>query len=180
MKKLYTVTEYANLVGKDPGNIRRMLLEGRLEGEKLGKQWVIKEGTEYPVDARIRSGKYCGQRKRNKFNKENPALKKPLKQMEKLLKDVYGDSLNEIKLYGSYARGTQTAESDIDVAVILKKRQTEKMHDEMTDGIVDIELEYGVVLSIILIECDEFAKWKHVVPFYINLCAEGITLWKAA
>ena len=32
MKEMLSVTEYANLTGRDPGNIRRMLAAGRLEG----------------------------------------------------------------------------------------------------------------------------------------------------
>src|SRR5438067_1533594 len=35
------------------------------------------------------------------------------------LKNMYGDRLAKIILYGSYARGEQTAESDIDLLVVL-------------------------------------------------------------
>ena len=45
MDNYYSVTEYSRITGKDPGNIRRMLINGRLAGEKLGNQWVIKADT---------------------------------------------------------------------------------------------------------------------------------------
>ena len=41
MSEYYTVTQFAEITGKDPGNIRRLLAYGKLAGEKLGKQWVI-------------------------------------------------------------------------------------------------------------------------------------------
>ena len=55
---LISVTEYANKYGKDPGNIRRMLLCGRLAGYKIGKQWVLDEDEKYPEDNRVKNGKY--------------------------------------------------------------------------------------------------------------------------
>ena len=36
------------------------------------------------------------------------------------LRDLYGDRLVSVILYGSYARGEATEDSDIDVAVVLK------------------------------------------------------------
>ena len=43
-----------------------------------------------------------------------------LARIKALLTDLYGDALVDVVLFGSYARGEQTAHSDIDVAVILK------------------------------------------------------------
>ena len=48
----YTVTEYSKRTGKDPGNIRKMLLQGKLVGEKLGNQWIIPKDAVYPDDHR--------------------------------------------------------------------------------------------------------------------------------
>ena len=126
MESYYTVAEYAKHLGKDPGNIRRMLISGRLEGSKLGNQWVIKAGTPYPEDKRVRSGKYYDWRKRTKFISGNHSLQPMLEQLVVNLCKIYGDRLERVVLYGSYARGTQTAESDIDIALLLKSGHTEK------------------------------------------------------
>jgi hypothetical protein len=64
MSDYYSVTEFAKLVRKDPGNIRRMLLKGDIPGEKIGKQWIIPKGTHYPDDRRVRLGEYRNWRKR--------------------------------------------------------------------------------------------------------------------
>ncbi|MCD8218397.1 MAG: nucleotidyltransferase domain-containing protein [Clostridiales bacterium] len=92
---------------------------------------------------------------------------------------IFGSSVDSIILYGSVARGTQTEESDIDIAVILDS-YTEDMHERMTDFIVDLELEHDVVLSVRLINFDKFKKWENVMPYYKNVKKDGIVLWKAA
>ena len=92
---------------------------------------------------------------------------------------IFGNVLERIILYGSVARGTQTAESDIDIAVIVR-RYTEDMHDKMIDLTVDLELEYNKVLSVLLIDYDNFREWEDVLPFYKNMMKDGIMLWSAA
>ena len=92
---------------------------------------------------------------------------------------IFGNVLERIILYGSVARGTQTAESDIDIAVIVR-RYTEDMHEKMIDLTVDLELEYNKVLSVLLIDYDNFREWEDVLPFYKNMKKDGIMLWSAA
>ena len=92
---------------------------------------------------------------------------------------IFGNVLERIILYGSVARGTQTEESDVDIAVIVRK-YTEDMHDKMIDLTVDLELEYNKVLSVLLIDYDNFREWEDVLPFYKNMMKDGIMLWSAA
>ena len=91
---------------------------------------------------------------------------------------IFGNVLERIILYGSVARGTQTVESDVDIAVIVRK-YTEDMHDKMIDLTVDLELEYNKVLSVLLIDYDNFREWEDVLPFYKNMKKDGIMLWSA-
>ena len=92
---------------------------------------------------------------------------------------IFGNVLEGIILYGSVARGTQTAESDVDIAVIVRW-YTEDMHDKMIDFTVDLELEYNKVLSVLLIDHDNFREWEDVLPLYKNMKKDGIMLWSAA
>ncbi len=179
MGEYFSVTEYARRTGKDPGNIRRMLISGELPGEKIGRQWAIPKNAACPEDKRVTSGKYRNWRKQLEITRNNPELIKSLKQMCIKLSDVYGSNLEKIVLYGSYARGEQTEESDVDVALVLREKETKTQHDAMIDLVVDCELELGIVLSTVSIEEAEFAKWRRVLPFYKNIEKEGITLWKA-
>ncbi len=95
------------------------------------------------------------------------------------LQSIFGDLLEQIILYGSVARGTQTEESDIDIAVIVHP-YTQEMHDRMIDFTVDLELEYDKVLSVLLIDYDNFKEWETVLPFFKNMRKDGVTLWSAA
>jgi putative toxin-antitoxin system, toxin component len=92
--------------------------------------------------------------------------------------EIYGDVIEEIILYGSYVRGQETSESDIDIAVILRLPDTDELHRKMIDIVVDNELELEITLSVITIEEDNFNEWNSTLPFYKNLLKEGISLWK--
>ena len=92
---------------------------------------------------------------------------------------IFGNVLERIILYGSVARGTQTEESDVDIAVIVK-RYMKDMHDKMIDLTVELELEYNKVLSVLIIDYDNFREWEDVLPFYKNMKKDGTMLWSAA
>ncbi len=92
---------------------------------------------------------------------------------------IFCDSIYSIILYGSVARGTSTPESDVDIAVIVKS-YTKEMRERMLDILVDLELEYNKVLSVLLIDYDKFREWENAMPFYRNIKQEGITLWPVA
>lgn len=64
MGKLLSVSEYARLTSKDPGNIRRYCLSGRIPAIKVGNQWCIDSDTPYPKDKRVSAGSYKDWRKR--------------------------------------------------------------------------------------------------------------------
>ena len=93
--------------------------------------------------------------------------------------EIFGERISNIILYGSVAKGTQTEESDVDIAVITEN-YTKEMHDKMTDCMVEIELEYNKVLSVLLINNDKFSEWGEIIPFYKNVRKEGICLWPVA
>ena len=42
-----------------------------------------------------------------------------------------------------------------------------------------MDIKYDRVFSIIDIDKEIFEKWGAVVPFYKNIQAEGVVLWKA-
>ena len=178
LQDYYTISEYAKITQKDPGNIRRHLISGNIMGEKVGKQWLIPKDTIYPVDKRLKTGVYSDQRRKVILRKTHPDLMKALTSMSKDMRKIYGDNLSEIVLYGSYARGTETPESDVDIVLFLNVTASDKEHDSMTDTVVDYELEQGKTLSVITVEIDHYKKNKDYLPFYRNIQKEGVVLWK--
>lgn len=106
---------------------------------------------------------------------------------EKILQELVNGILSimeskviRIVLYGSVARGTNTTESDVDVALFMNGNLDRDTEDKLSDLVVDMNLKYDKVFSVIDIDYDVFKKWEKVTPFYINVVQEGIVLWKAA
>lgn len=96
------------------------------------------------------------------------------------LQKTLGGRVLSIIIYGSVARGTATEESDVDVAVVVKGVLDDNEEELLSEFVVDMNLKYDRVFSVIDIENDEFEKWGDVSPFYRNVREEGIVLWKAA
>lgn len=86
----------------------------------------------------------------------------------------------EIILYGSVARQMDDKDSDVDIALLIHGDLSNECEDKLSDFIVDMNLKYDKVFSVIDIEYDHFLKWLKILPFYMNIEKEGITLWKAA
>lgn len=174
-----SVSQYAQQTGKDVGNIRKLLISGRLEGEKVGNQWIIPSDAVYPTDLRVKSGQYRNWRDKKSVWRKNAKLMKVLNKMSDNISNVYDGKLDKVIVYGSYARGEEQVDSDIDIVLVLNEEETEEMHDVMTDIVVDYELEYGKTLSVIVIDNKDYSVWKDVHPFYKNINKEGVVIWKA-
>ena len=93
------------------------------------------------------------------------------------LSRLFGDRLDDVLLYGSYARGTQEDGSDIDVMALVRMPQTElsRYRRQVSDFSSDLDLKYGVLLSIVLRDADEFSRQSGVLPFYRNVISDGIS-----
>ena len=173
---LISVSEYAMKNKKDPGNIRRFLAEGRLQGMKIGKQWVLDEDTQYPVDQRLVSGIYKNSRKK-RYLYSDRILASSVREMLKDLRGIYGNSLLKAILYGSYARGEETEESDIDIALLIEGKTDPEMTEKMLSCVARHELDCGKVLSVVDIDNKKYSEWSDTLPFYRNIKKEGIILW---
>lgn len=173
---LMSVSEYAVKYKKDPGNIRRLLASGRIQGHKIGNQWVLRDDVEYPSDLRVVSGAFRNTRKKRYFN-SNAILSDSVRRMIKELRGIYGECLLRAVLYGSYARGDEMEESDVDIALFINGNQSREMYEKMISCVARHEIECGKVLSVIDIDNRKYDEWVGVLPFYRNIEKEGIVLW---
>lgn len=89
---------------------------------------------------------------------------------------IFGSRVEQILLYGSYARGTHDEESDIDLVAIVHgdRRELQEKLKEVWDISSDLELEYGVIISPTVIPYEEYVKYKADLPYYRNISEEGI------
>ena len=172
-----SVSEYALKTGKDKGNIRRMLIDGRIPGIKIGNQWVIDSTTGYTSDNRIKTGEFRFWRRKTALNRI-PGFSALVRRIIDGARGVYGNRLLSVILYGSYSRGDQTDESDIDIAVILLSESDEKEIGLMTELAARTEIAFDRIISVVDIPIDKYNEYKNILPFYRNIDKEGIVLWK--
>ena len=92
---------------------------------------------------------------------------------------VIGDDAVKIILYGSVARGDNTWESDVDIAVLTEGNYDCKdRRDKLFEAIYPLDMKYDTFFSVIPIEAYHYFICKYEIPFYMNIEKEGITLWK--
>lgn len=101
-----------------------------------------------------------------------------LRKMNYIYRQTYQNRVSAIYLYGSYARGTSTDESDIDIVAIVNGERCELQErlKEIWDIASDMGLDYGVVISPTVIPQDEFECYKEILPYYQNIIKEGVLL----
>ena len=96
-----------------------------------------------------------------------------LKEFREKAESLYDKRLKRIILYGSYARKQQTADSDIDLAIVLKGDVVAgKEIDRLIDVITDINLNYGVLLSVYPVSEEDYNSLNS--PLLINIREEGV------
>ena len=80
-------------------------------------------------------------------------------------------------LFGSYARGDQNKESDIDLLILIdKEKVTREDKLKFMHPLYDIELATGVLISP-KVYSRQFWQQKHkTTPFYENVNKEGVLL----
>lgn len=103
---------------------------------------------------------------------------KILSEFKSKTKSIMGNSLKQIILYGSYARGDYKDNSDMDIMILteLTDDRIVQIEDELFDAAYDIELEYGVPISVNIKNKEHFRNWANSLPYYSNIEREGVII----
>jgi len=98
-----------------------------------------------------------------------------LAEVKRALSDELGEQLVAIRLFGSYARGDERADSDIDLLVLVRQIDDyTQMIRRTSIPVADISLRYDVVLSRIFAEEKDFREQQ--TPFFMNVRRESIAV----
>jgi len=91
------------------------------------------------------------------------------------VKKLYGRKLTKILLYGSWARGEGTKNSDIDIVVVLEGKISQgKEIDRMIDIITEMNLKYETLISVYPVSKADYINLKS--PLLINIRKEGVAV----
>jgi len=92
------------------------------------------------------------------------------------LRRRFADSVVEVRLYGSYARGEAHEESDVDVAVVLEDARWATQR-EVINIAADTGLDCGLVLSPTIFDRETYARWRtQQRPLVMDIERDGIPL----
>lgn len=96
-----------------------------------------------------------------------------LKEFKAEVEKLYGKRLRNILLYGSWARGAATDNSDIDLVVVLEGDiKPGKEIDRMIDIITEINLKHQVLISVYPVSEKDYLELKS--PILLNIRKEGV------
>lgn len=112
------------------------------------------------------------------MNKSDSAnvLQKLTTQIQQLL----GDKLNKIVLFGSYARGDNTKQSDVDILVLtnMTPQENNAIFHELNKIFSRLDLEYDILLSFCLIDKASHDSRKEFHQFYPNIEISSVVLYE--
>jgi len=92
------------------------------------------------------------------------------------ISNLYGDRLDKVILFGSYARGDYHKDSDIDYLVVLKDKDVNSYKEisHLSPTTYELSLKYLMSVSAIPVSSERFDHYKS--PLLINVHEDGILL----
>jgi predicted nucleotidyltransferase len=106
----------------------------------------------------------------------NDAERQALTRFKAALQTLLGDNLLSLRLFGSRVRGEEMEESDLDVLVLLK-RKDRALCRRIVEESLEVDLAYGTNLAPTILSADEYRQnQEHGTPFYRNVEREGVSL----
>ena len=98
------------------------------------------------------------------------------------VKKIYGGHLCKVILYGSYARGNFSTDSDVDIMILLDISDLElkEYSQQLSYMTYDFNLDNELDIKPIAKSEQHFKKWIANYPFYANIHKEGVVLYGAA
>ncbi|MDO4920458.1 MAG: nucleotidyltransferase domain-containing protein [Phascolarctobacterium sp.] len=84
--------------------------------------------------------------------------------------------IEKIILYGSYARGDNTFDSDMDIMIVINDTQenVKKYRKQFSVIAASVGMKYDVLLSVLFRDKTNFEEKAKYMPFYQNVIKEGI------
>lgn len=97
---------------------------------------------------------------------------------EELIK-LFGEKIERIILYGSYARGDFNLESDVDIMILLNcdQKEIKEKRKEISHIASRVGLRNDIMVSLLARNCKEYEDNMEYQPFYQNIEREGMRIY---
>ena len=106
----------------------------------------------------------------------DPVWQLAIEKFSRNVKDRLPTTVKDVRLFGSVVRGTSTPESDIDILVLVES-DDRVTSDIIMDIAVDINLDYDVVISPIIMASSHYANQLfRETAFFRALEQDGVSL----
>lgn len=94
-------------------------------------------------------------------------------------REIFGDKLVSVILYGSYARGDYDDESDVDIMLLVNMPQEEyqQYREKITLLSSTLSLKNDITVSIKVKDNNIFIQYKDSIPFYKNVINDGVKIY---
>jgi hypothetical protein len=101
-------------------------------------------------------------------------LKILVEEMKEALGQALKDKMSALILFGSYARGDYSEESDLDFILLLNERITREEDEKITEISSRLSLKYDTVISCLDYLKEDFET--RTSPLTLNVKKEGIRI----
>ncbi len=98
----------------------------------------------------------------------------------KKIPEIMKEDCRQIILYGSCARGDNTADSDVDIAILTDsdREQVKKYNPQLDDLATQISIDTTAVVNFVCLPQKEYEDKKTWYPFFKNIAKDGIVLYE--
>lgn len=92
--------------------------------------------------------------------------------------EIFGEKLDRIVLFGSYARGDFNQNSDMDIMILADVQPEEISYyaDIVYDITYDFEEKYGMEINPCVQSIVTYDQWKKAYPFFMNIEKDGVNV----
>lgn len=154
-----------------PVTIYKMVKEGRIPCRRIGKSIRFPKGM---ID------RWLDQREHQETPRDIPpmpdAVKKAISKFSNEVREKLGNRVEDIRLYGSFARGEGRIDSDIDMAVMVDRKEV-GVTRTISEIAARMSLEADKLISVTILESDSHKKGlRESYPFHVKVHEEGISL----
>lgn len=97
-----------------------------------------------------------------------------LKELKNHLQHYYKNTVKDVILFGSQAKGNIKTDSDFDVLIVLEDDYSRKDENTILDLCYDIDLKYNIIIDAHIISQSEIDTIRGKQPIYFNALHNGV------